>query len=230
MKDNKQRSALISVANKEGIVEFARALVEMGWRIISSGGTADALRNAALPVTTVAELRYEIFCSNLAKRGWGVSILNRRGAWVSMEDFFLQLFPTEMLGHRVATMHAEVHGGILAATEMLGELEMLGYPFIDLVCIDFYDLQKAVETPGISLREVLDKIDIGGPAALAGAAKNQRIVVNNPQARELVIEKLQAAGEVDEETRLMLAFEAFSAITEYRGIAAEYLGQQIGAM
>jgi len=48
--------ALISVYNKDGIVKFANALVRMGWRIISSGGTAKKLSRAGVPVTDVAEI------------------------------------------------------------------------------------------------------------------------------------------------------------------------------
>src|SRR4030042_920787 len=48
--------ALISVYNKTGIVDFAKALIDMGWFILSSGGTAKALREAGLKVTDVADL------------------------------------------------------------------------------------------------------------------------------------------------------------------------------
>src|ERR1041384_6859200 len=44
--------ALISVSDKRGIVEFAHGLVELGWQIVSTGGTAAALRKADIPVTT----------------------------------------------------------------------------------------------------------------------------------------------------------------------------------
>ena len=49
------RRALISVSNKKGIVEFAKALVQMGVEIISTGGTAKSLRDAAVPVMDVSE-------------------------------------------------------------------------------------------------------------------------------------------------------------------------------
>src|ERR1051325_10508665 len=48
--------ALISVSDKRGIVEFAHGLVELGWQIVSTGGTAAALRKADIPVTTVEEV------------------------------------------------------------------------------------------------------------------------------------------------------------------------------
>jgi phosphoribosylaminoimidazolecarboxamide formyltransferase / IMP cyclohydrolase len=45
--------ALISVSDKRGIIPFAQGLIELGWEIVSTGGTATALRNAQLPVITV---------------------------------------------------------------------------------------------------------------------------------------------------------------------------------
>ncbi|MEK6598653.1 MAG: bifunctional phosphoribosylaminoimidazolecarboxamide formyltransferase/IMP cyclohydrolase, partial [Gemmatimonadota bacterium] len=48
--------ALISVSDKRGIVGFARGLIDLGWEIISTGGTAATLRKANLPVKEVAEI------------------------------------------------------------------------------------------------------------------------------------------------------------------------------
>jgi phosphoribosylaminoimidazolecarboxamide formyltransferase/IMP cyclohydrolase len=56
MQENKQKTALISVYNKEGIVDFAKELVGLGWKIISSGGTAKHLMDAGVAVTDVAEI------------------------------------------------------------------------------------------------------------------------------------------------------------------------------
>ena len=53
---NKQRIALISVYNKEGITDFAKDLVNLGWKIISSGGTAKHLIDAGIQVTDLAEI------------------------------------------------------------------------------------------------------------------------------------------------------------------------------
>ena len=48
--------ALLSVYDKTGIVELAAGLHDLGWELISSGGTARALADAGLPVTTVADV------------------------------------------------------------------------------------------------------------------------------------------------------------------------------
>jgi AICAR transformylase/IMP cyclohydrolase PurH len=50
------RYALLSVANKDGIVEFAQGLVDLGWSIRASGGTATTLMDANVPVRDVAEM------------------------------------------------------------------------------------------------------------------------------------------------------------------------------
>src|SRR3989338_2069249 len=51
-----QKTALISVYNKESITDFAKSLVDLGWKIISSGGTAKYLKDAGISVTDVAEI------------------------------------------------------------------------------------------------------------------------------------------------------------------------------
>ena len=48
--------ALISVSDKRGVVAFAQGLVELGWEIISTGGTAAALRSAKVPVVEVEQV------------------------------------------------------------------------------------------------------------------------------------------------------------------------------
>lgn len=49
-------TALLSVSDKTGIVEFARGLMDLGWDLVSTGGTARALREASLTVRDVADL------------------------------------------------------------------------------------------------------------------------------------------------------------------------------
>ncbi len=51
-----RRRALLSVSDKSGIEEFARGLVDRGWEIVSTGGTARTLADAGLPVVQVAEV------------------------------------------------------------------------------------------------------------------------------------------------------------------------------
>ncbi len=53
---NRQKVALISVYNKEGIVDFAKSLVDLGWKIISSGGTARHLTEAGIENTDIVDI------------------------------------------------------------------------------------------------------------------------------------------------------------------------------
>ncbi len=48
-------TALFSLSDKTGLVDFARSLHELGWDFLASGGTARELRDANLPVTDVAD-------------------------------------------------------------------------------------------------------------------------------------------------------------------------------
>lgn len=222
-KKPRNKIAIISVADKTGIADQAWRLVNMDWEIVSSGGTAKALIAAGVPVTTIADLRFRIFSEKMRKQRFKVK--GRLGQTIKNRDFFELLFPTEMLGHRVATLHAEVHGGILAAQNMLQELEGLGYPQVDMVILDLYDLRSAVANPESSLRDVLDKIDIGGPTILCGASKNLLIVARNYAARERLIAMLEKDGDVDEGTRRQEAADTFAQIAQYRLLAAEYLSR-----
>ena len=48
--------ALLSVSDKSGVVDFARGLTSLGWNLVSTGGTARALRDAGLTVRDVSDL------------------------------------------------------------------------------------------------------------------------------------------------------------------------------
>src|SRR6266540_2607557 len=49
-------TALVSVSDKTGVVEFAKALTALGWKILSTGGTATALRSAGVEVRDVSDV------------------------------------------------------------------------------------------------------------------------------------------------------------------------------
>ena len=50
------KRALLSVSDKTGLVEFAQRLVATGYALVSTGGTATALRNAGLAVSDISDL------------------------------------------------------------------------------------------------------------------------------------------------------------------------------
>ena len=80
-----------------------------------------------------------------------------------------------MLDGRVKTLHPRIHAGILA-DRRLGDhrrqlVEAAIAPF-ELVVVNLYPFAAAAERPGISLDELIEEIDIGGPSMVRAAAKN----------------------------------------------------------
>ena len=177
--------ALISVYDKTGIVEFAKALVDLGWEIISSGGTARELSKSGISVTEVAEVTQA----------------------------------PEMLGGRVKTLHPLIHGGILADRsnpEHLKDLQDRGITPIDLVVSNLYPFAS---NPGTEL------IDIGGPAMVRAAAKNNAHVgvVIDPTDYESITEEIKSNGSLCAQTRLHLAQKAFEHTATYDAAISNWL-------
>jgi phosphoribosylaminoimidazolecarboxamide formyltransferase / IMP cyclohydrolase len=183
-----KKYALLSVYYKDGIVEFAMALIELGWNIIASGGTAKVLKEAGISVTNVAEI------SGLPA----------------------------VLGHRVVTLVPQIHGGLMATEEMQDELNELGYPWIDLLCVDLYPLEEAIAAKDATTESVIDKTDIGGPALIRSAAKGRRIVVVAPYQREEIIEWLKAKKPDEECFRNNLAAIAEATVAQYCLASAKF--------
>ncbi|MEO5931153.1 MAG: bifunctional phosphoribosylaminoimidazolecarboxamide formyltransferase/IMP cyclohydrolase, partial [Candidatus Kapaibacterium sp.] len=125
--------ALLSVYDKTGIVDLAHNLVDSGVELISTGGTARAIREAGLPVTDVSEITG---------------------------------FP-ELMEGRVKTLHPMIHGGLLARLDDELHLEAMkshGITSIDLLISNLYPFEQTVNTPGATHDEIVEQIDIGGPA------------------------------------------------------------------
>lgn len=132
-----------------------------------------------------------------------------------------------ILGHRVVTLSREVHAGLLAkdTPEDRQELKRLGLPWIDMVCVDLYPLQKEINNPDATRELVIEKTDIGGPTMLRSAAKGRRIVICDPSDRQRVIDWLKA-GRPDEDNFITeLAAKAEVIVAEYCLASAKYHSQ-----
>ena len=186
--------ALISVYDKAGVADFARGLVELGFEIVSSGGTASALEEAGLTVTRVEDVTG---------------------------------FP-EMLGGRVKTLHPHIHAGILARRERDEDLAAVaehGIELFDLVCVNLYPFELAVDRPELDEPGLIEMIDIGGPALLRAAAKSFASVVPvcRPQDYETVLSQLWAGrGTSTLELRRELASVAFARTAGYDSAIARW--------
>ncbi len=138
------RRALISVSDKTGLVELGRALEARGIEILSTGGSAKALREAGVAVRDVADATG---------------------------------FP-EMMDGRVKTLHPMVHGGLLALRDNpdhTAAMETHGIGAIDLLVVNLYPFEAALAR-GAGYDEMIENIDIGGPAMIRAAAKNHAFV------------------------------------------------------
>jgi phosphoribosylaminoimidazolecarboxamide formyltransferase/IMP cyclohydrolase len=193
----KIRRVLISVTDKTGILDFARALAESGVELISTGGTARLIRDAGIAVQDVADVTG---------------------------------FP-EMLDGRVKTLHPKIHGGILAIRgnaehrRALGEHDITP---IDMVVINLYRFEEAAARTGAKLEDLIENIDIGGPAMIRSAAKNHQdvAVVVSPADYDAILTEMRAHdGSLLPETHWCLAKKAFRTTADYDAAISARLEQ-----
>jgi phosphoribosylaminoimidazolecarboxamide formyltransferase / IMP cyclohydrolase len=133
----------------------------------------------------------------------------------------------EMLGGRVKTLHPKVHGGILfqrGKSEDRKQIAEHAIVPIDLVVVNLYPFSATAAKPGVTADELIEKIDIGGPAMVRSAAKNFQSVgvVTDPSEYPSIAAELRAKRELSLETRLSLARKAYARTARYDGeIATE---------
>lgn len=139
----------------------------------------------------------------------------------------------EMLGGRVKTLHPKVHGGILFQRGKSGdraETAKHGIVPIDLVVVNLYPFSATAAKPGVTAEELIENIDIGGPAMVRSAAKNfQSVGVVTDHADYASIgAELREARELSLATRLVLARKAYARTSRYDGEIATEL-ERLGA-
>ena len=186
-------TALISVSDKTGIEDFARALADLGVKIISTGGTARLLKEAGLDVTPVAEVT---------------------GA-------------PEMMDGRVKTLNPMIHGGILARRDNSNhrdDMESHGITGIDLVVVNLYPFDATLAKADASRDDLVENIDIGGPAMIRAAAKNHDFVtiVTDAGDYNTVLDDI-AKGGTSTDTRRHLAAKAFAHTARYDATIAAWM-------
>jgi phosphoribosylaminoimidazolecarboxamide formyltransferase/IMP cyclohydrolase len=193
------KRALLSVSDKTGLVELGQALAAHGVELLSTGGTAKALRDAGLAVKDVAEVTG---------------------------------FP-EMMDGRVKTLHPVVHGGLLALrdnADHVAAMDAHNIGGIDLVVVNLYPFEETV-AKGAPYDEVIENIDIGGPAMIRSAAKNHGFVsvVVDTEDYAAVIEELAAhAGQTTYALRQRLAQTAYARTAAYDTAVSTWMAAQVG--
>ncbi|MGE4359633.1 MAG: bifunctional phosphoribosylaminoimidazolecarboxamide formyltransferase/IMP cyclohydrolase, partial [Lysobacteraceae bacterium] len=179
------RRALLSVSDKTGLIDLARALAARGVELLSTGGSAKALRDAGLPVRDVADLTG---------------------------------FP-EIMDGRVKTLHPKVHGGLLGrrGTDDAVMAEH-GIEAIDLLVLNLYPFERVSSDPDARFADIIENIDIGGPAMLRAAAKNfahVAVATDPAQYADLLAELDAGGGALSAQTRYALAVAAFNRVAQY---------------
>jgi phosphoribosylaminoimidazolecarboxamide formyltransferase/IMP cyclohydrolase len=129
-------------------------------------------------------------------------------------------FP-EMLDGRVKTLHPKVHGGILHVRDNqqhCAAVTQYGIPRIDMVVVNLYPFEKTAATAGVGFEDLIENIDIGGPAMIRSAAKNFQdvAIVTSPADYDAVADELERnRGELSLGTKWRLAQKAFAATAAY---------------
>jgi phosphoribosylaminoimidazolecarboxamide formyltransferase/IMP cyclohydrolase len=187
--------ALLSVSEKTGLVDFARALLERGWTLLSTGGTARALHEAGLPVTEVAEVtgHPEMMDGRVKTLHPAVhaGLLARRANAGDLEQ-----------------MRAQGYGPIdLVAVNL--------YPFRETVARPGVTVDDAIENIDIG----------GPSMLRSAAKNHESVwVVVDPADYARVLAGLDAADTDAAALRRELAVKVFAHTSAYDGAIAAYLG------
>src|SRR5438477_2198630 len=189
------RRALVSVSDKRGVVEFARGLADLGFELLSTGGTAKLLADAGVPVRQVSD--YTGFPEMLDGR---VKTLHPKvhGGLLGRRD----------LPEHTAAMRA--HG-----IEPIDVIAVNLYPFRETVAKPSVTLEEAIEQIDIGGPSMLRS------AAKNHAAVT---VIVDPDDYTPVLADLRAGG-VSDETRRRLAVKVFCATACYDGAIADWLSE-----
>jgi phosphoribosylaminoimidazolecarboxamide formyltransferase / IMP cyclohydrolase len=207
--NKKIQSALISVFYKDGLENIVQLLADNGVTIYSTGGTQTFIEKLGLKV-------------------------------IPVED--LTTYPS-ILGGRVKTLHPSVFGGILGKRDddtHVQEMKQYNIPEIDLVIVDLYPFEETVAQVFSSSfgggqeeaeKSIIEKIDIGGPSMIRGAAKNFKDVVviaakKDYAGLEQLLKEQKATTTLEQ--RKSFAAKAFEVVAHYDVAIAKYFNLPTG--
>jgi phosphoribosylaminoimidazolecarboxamide formyltransferase/IMP cyclohydrolase len=192
--DSMDKIALISLSDKNGILPFAKALVDKHqYRLLSTGGTAKALKDAGIPVTLVEDYT---------------------GFPEMMEGRLKTLHP-KVHGGILCDRSKPSHLDSAKREDMW---------LIDLIVVNLYPFEKTVADPEVSDEHAIENIDIGGPSMLRGAAKNHHhvTVITDPADYDRYLACLEGGSDLYPFRREM-ARKVFERTAAYDRAIADYL-------
>ena len=200
MDEQTRPRALLSVYDKTGIIEFGKGLSELGFELVSTGGTAKKLRESGLDVIGVSDVtgHPEIF------------------------DGRVKSLHPAIHGPLLARLEKESDANGLKELgyPMIEIVACNLYPFSD----------AASTEPPLEDLDLLEMIDIGGPTMVRAAAKNHRnvVIVCNPEDYDGVLVSLKTKS-MNLDKRRELALKAYEHTASYdTAISNELAGRWIG--
>ncbi len=190
-------------------------------RVLVSVSDKEGLRDF---VRGLQKLNFEIISTG------GTAKILREGGLSVTEVFEVTGFP-EILGGRVKTLHPKIHGGLLGMRENVDHQRQMREQAIlpiDMLVVNLYPFRETVAKPGVSLEEVVEQIDIGGPAMVRSAAKNfsDVVVVVRKEDYDWVLRELEREkGGLTLQSRFRLAQQAFSLTAQYDAAISSHLSR-----
>lgn len=176
--------------------------------------------------------------ARLVRLGWAILASGGTGRALASRD--VPYTPVESVtgnpeafDGRMKTISFQLEGGILFDRDNPTHCEQarrIGIVPIDMVVCNFYPFEQATSTPGCTLTDAVEQIDVGGPTMVRAAAKNfaHVIVLTDPAQYEEVLTQLER-GDVTLATRRKLALRAFLMLAENASKVASYLGDNVEA-
>jgi phosphoribosylaminoimidazolecarboxamide formyltransferase/IMP cyclohydrolase len=134
-----------------------------------------------------------------------------------------------MLDGRVKTLHPKIHGGLLALRDNPKHMQSLkeyDIGLIDMVVVNLYPFEKTTQKANVTIEEVIENIDIGGPAMLRSAAKNHQdvaVICDPNRYNEVIAELKDNNGVLSRNLMRELAVEVFSFTSRYDSAIHNYL-------
>src|SRR4029079_15879980 len=167
-----------------------------------------------------------------------VTIYSTGGTQEFIAKLGIKVIPVEsltsypsILGGRVKTLHPSVFGGILGKRDdatHAAEMKQYNIPEIDLVIVDLYPFEETVASTSDE-KAIIEKIDIGGPSMIRGAAKNFKdvVVVAAKTDYSVLADMLtEQNGTTTLEQRRAFAAKAFETVAHYDVAIAKYFNPE----
>jgi phosphoribosylaminoimidazolecarboxamide formyltransferase/IMP cyclohydrolase len=176
----------------------------------------------------------ENFAKELVKLGY--EIISTGGTYKKLVDSDIEAieideitkFP-ECFEGRVKTLNPYIHGGILHRRDKQSHLDQakeLGVERIDLVCVNLYPFKATIEKTD-DFEQIIENIDIGGPAMVRSAAKNfdSVIIVTDVVDYDEVLNRLKNDNNTLE-FRRDLMIKAYEHTASYDSMIANYMNKR----